>query len=62
MEKEISQIKKMVDASYAKGKLKEFSEDMIVCIIDICNLEEQQVVETKPELKEAMVMLDTLAG
>ena len=51
-------IKELAAVCYQKGKLSEYSQDLLVCIMDACKLEEMQAGESSAQLKEALVILD----
>ncbi|MFA6217518.1 MAG: hypothetical protein WDL87_07735 [Candidatus Omnitrophota bacterium] len=53
-------IKELVAASSQKGELNKRMNDLLLCLVDICRLEEENVSESAPELREALVILDTV--
>ena len=53
-------LKEFLAACWQKGELKERKADTIACLVDICRLQEDAVVETPAELKEALVIAETI--
>jgi hypothetical protein len=52
-------IKELLAAIFAKNELERRADDFLVCLVDICRLQEELVDETSPELREALVIFDT---
>ncbi|MDI6758871.1 MAG: hypothetical protein QMD94_04285, partial [Candidatus Omnitrophota bacterium] len=53
-------IKEFIAASALKGEWDIRVTDVISCLVEICRLEEDNVVETPLEIKEALVMADAM--
>ncbi|HCD39254.1 MAG TPA: hypothetical protein DEQ77_11190 [Candidatus Omnitrophica bacterium] len=56
-----SRVKELVAACAQKGELDEQADDLLVCLADIMKLEEEAARESSPELKEALVIIDSLS-
>jgi len=52
-------IKELLAAIFAKNELDRRADDFLVCLVDICRLQEELVDETSPQLREALVIFDT---
>jgi hypothetical protein len=52
-------IKELLAAIFAKKELERRADDFLVCLVDICRLQEELVDETSPQLREALVIFDT---
>ena len=74
MEKELEQIRNMVKggiipsgqrvkeyvaACFQKGQMKEKEDELMFCLLEICMLQEEQVVESSAALRESIVIVDT---
>jgi hypothetical protein len=75
IDKELAEISKMVDtgimpngervkeliaACYHKQELADHQQDLMSCLMRICKLEEEMVVPTGKEIKEALVIIDSI--
>ena len=56
-----ARVKELVAACAQKGELDEQADDLLVCLADIMKLEEEAARESSPELKEALVIIDSLS-
>ncbi|MCX5695490.1 MAG: hypothetical protein NTW18_02340 [Candidatus Omnitrophica bacterium] len=55
-------IKELIAACSQKGKISYYVDNLLLCLVDICKLEEQNAFETSPELREALAIVDSLGG
>ena len=53
-------IKQLVAVCYQKGQLKQHLNGIVVSLVDICKLTEERVEETPEEVKEVMLILDSI--
>ncbi|MEW6076100.1 MAG: triose-phosphate isomerase, partial [Candidatus Omnitrophota bacterium] len=53
-------LKEYVAACYQKGVLKEHTDEIVASLVNICKLEEEQVASSTTELKEVLLMLDSM--
>ncbi|MDI6606222.1 MAG: hypothetical protein QME65_03660 [Candidatus Omnitrophota bacterium] len=54
-------IKELVAACVQKGQIKRCADGLLLCFIDICNLQEENAYESSPEFREALVIVDSQA-
>ncbi|MCK9345381.1 MAG: hypothetical protein M0P64_04710, partial [Candidatus Pacebacteria bacterium] len=52
-------IKDLVAACSQKGELQARTDDLVVCIAEICRLQEEDVTESSAALRETLVILDS---
>lgn len=52
-------VKEYLAACFQKGRFEEKQDDLLVCLAEIYSLEEEEVLETSPELRESLVIVDT---
>jgi hypothetical protein len=52
-------IKELIAVCLQQRSLDTYSDDMIVCLADIFSLQEDNLMQSSPELKEALVILDS---
>ncbi|MFA5119319.1 MAG: triose-phosphate isomerase, partial [Candidatus Omnitrophota bacterium] len=52
-------IKELVAACSQKGELQARTDDLVVCIAEICRLQEEDVTESSAALRETLVILDS---
>ncbi|MFH0763346.1 MAG: hypothetical protein V1925_05625, partial [Candidatus Omnitrophota bacterium] len=52
-------VKELVAACMQKGKMSEHQDSLLLCLLDICKLEEENAVESSPELREALVIVSS---
>jgi hypothetical protein len=55
-------IKELIAACSQKGQISAYADNLLLCLADICKLQEQNAFETSKELKEALVIVDSMAG
>lgn len=55
-------IKEYVAACYQKGEWADRAEDVIACLIEVCQLQEEEASETPTEIKEVMIIVDSLSA
>jgi hypothetical protein len=55
-------VKELVAACSQKGKLSSCADELLLCFINICKLQEENATETSPLLREALVIVDSQAG
>lgn len=53
-------IKELIAACAQKGEIKAYADTVLLCVADILKLEEDNVIESSPELREALVMVDVM--
>jgi|GEM_PF-3927692 len=53
-------MKEYVAACYQKGELKTYVDGIVGCLVDICKLEEQKVAQTPKEVKELLLIMDSV--
>jgi hypothetical protein len=53
-------VKELVAACYHKQELASHQQELMSCLMRICKLEEDMVVSSGKELKEAIVIVDSL--
>ncbi len=51
-------IKELIAACKQKGQINYYADNILLCLADICKLEEENAFETSPELREALVIVD----
>ena len=54
-----ARVKELIAACFEKREINSRRGEMIICLRDIFQLEEENLVETDPELKEALVILNS---
>jgi len=54
-------IKELIAACSQKQEISSRADNLLLCLIDICKLEEENAYETSPELREALVIVDSLS-
>ncbi|MEK6564333.1 MAG: hypothetical protein AABZ65_04840 [Candidatus Omnitrophota bacterium] len=52
-------VKEYLAACFQKGKIEEKQDDLLVCLAEIYRLAEEENLETSPELRESLVIVDT---
>ncbi|MDO8747624.1 MAG: hypothetical protein Q7J72_00695 [Candidatus Omnitrophota bacterium] len=52
-------VKEYLAACFQKGKIEERQDDLLVCLAEIYRLAEEENLETSPELRESLVIVDT---
>ena len=52
-------VKEYLAACFQKGKIEEKQDDLLVCLAEIYRLAEDENLETSPELRESLVIVDT---
>ncbi|MCX5713153.1 MAG: hypothetical protein NTY47_08905 [Candidatus Omnitrophica bacterium] len=55
-------IKELIAACVQKGKIDSQVDNLLLCLADICKLEEQNAYESSPELREALVIVDSFGN
>jgi hypothetical protein len=55
-------VKELVAACNQKGKLNSCADELLLCFINICKLQEESASDTSAELREALVIVDSQAG
>ena len=53
-------IKELVAACNQKGEMGSYADNLLLCLVDICKLQEQNAFETSPEFREALAIVDAL--
>lgn len=54
-------VKELVAACAQKGQLASCANNLLLCFIDICKLQEENACESSPEFREALVIVDSQA-
>jgi hypothetical protein len=54
-------VKELIAACNQKKEMGARADNLLLCLIDICKLEEENAYETEPELREALVIVDALS-
>ena len=54
-----ARVKEYLAACFQKGRMAEKQDDLLVCLAEIYRLQEEEVLETSPELRESLVIVDT---
>lgn len=52
-------VKEYLAACFQKGKMAEKQDDLLLCLSEIYRLQEEEVMETSPELRESLVIVET---
>jgi len=52
-------VKEYLAACFQKGKIEEKQDDLLVCLAEIYRLAEEENLETSPQLRESLVIVDT---
>ena len=52
-------VKEYLAACFQKGKIEEKQDDLLVCLAEIYRLAEDENLETSPQLRESLVIVDT---
>ena len=52
-------VKECLAACFQKGKIEEKQDDLLVCLTEIYRLAEEENLETSPQLRESLVIVDT---
>jgi len=55
-------LKELIAACSQKGEIGYYADNLLLCLVDICKLEEQNAFETSPELREALAIVDSVSG
>jgi tetratricopeptide (TPR) repeat protein len=55
-------IKELVAACSQNGEISAYADNLLLCLADICKLQEENAFEASKELKEALVIVDSMAG
>ena len=53
-------IKELIAACNQKGEIRYYADNLLLCLVDICKLQEQNAFETSPEFREALAIVDSL--
>lgn len=54
-------IKEFIAACMQKGEINYRVDNLLLCLIDICKLQEENVTESSPELREALAIVDSIS-
>ncbi|MFH0935953.1 MAG: hypothetical protein V1828_03775 [Candidatus Omnitrophota bacterium] len=54
-------IKELIAACVQKGEITVRADNLLLCLIDICKLQEESACESSPEFREALVIVDSQA-
>ena len=54
-----ARVKEYLAAVFQKGKMEKKQDDLLVCLAEIYRLAEEENLETSPELRESLVIVDT---
>ncbi|MDO8662035.1 MAG: response regulator [Candidatus Omnitrophota bacterium] len=54
-------IKELIAACVQKKEITARADNLLLCLIDICKLEEENAYDTEPEMKEALVIVDSVS-
>lgn len=54
-------IKELVAACVQKGQISQRADNLLLCLIDICKLQEESACGSSPEFREALVIVDSQA-
>ena len=54
-------IKELIAACVQKKEIAARADNLLLCLIDICKLEEENAYDTEPEMREALVIVDAVS-
>ena len=54
-------VKELIAACAQKKEIGARADNLLLCLIDICKLEEENAYEASPELREALVIVDSIS-